>query len=72
MLEKKIVKLSAECNFLRTRVEEIERRGPSNENNTNARAYDKLLNRLKVLEDENNARKEKELKLEITNWMTLT
>ena len=62
MLEKKIVKLSAECNFLRTRVEEIERRGPSNENNTNARAYDKLLNRLKVLEDENNARKEKELK----------
>ena len=59
---KKIVKLSAECNFLRTRVEEIERRGPSNDNNSNVRAYDKLLNRLKVLEDENNARKEKELK----------
>eukprot|EP00944_MAST-04C_sp_MAST-4C-sp1_P001458 g1458.t1 len=62
MLEKKVVKLNAECNFLRTRVEEIERSGPRNDNITNVGAYDKLLNRLKVLEDENNARKEKELK----------
>ena len=64
MLEKKIVKLSAECNFLRTRIEEIERSGQSNNNanKSTVGTYDKLLNRLKVLEDENNARKEKELR----------
>ena len=37
MLEKKVVKLNAECNFLRTRVYEIER--SERKDNTNARAY---------------------------------
>ena len=64
-MEKTIVKLKAECNFLRTRVEELERRGGGNSTDDSfsiSGGYDKLLNRLKILEEENEARKEKELR----------
>ena len=45
----------AECNFLRTRVEELERRGGGNSTDDSfsiSGGYDKLLNRLKILEEE--------------------